>query len=166
MVKVLLNGAEYSASSINGVVQEVATVKGLKSPAGMNRTAALKWLKRNGVDSVYMDGEPVDLDNIKTKGRAASTSLIERIIKNAVVIDTALIAKLENDNAEATKNAKTVNDLKAIQETLKEIERLKNPAVNLDTVLAHVEKLFNDYQATLTAETESDNETDSATNND
>ena len=149
MVKVILKGgAELSAPSINGVCQEVAEHLGIKNPAGMNRTSAAKWLKRNGAESLEINGESVDLDDITTTARGRNPhALIERLIKATTTIDTVAIAALEVELVKKVSSAKTLEDLKEVQSLNVKIAELKNPRADLEAILKHVETLFNNYQA-------------------
>lgn len=148
---ILKGGAELSATSINGLCQAVAEHIGVKSPAGMNRTSAVKWLKRNGAEALTIKGEAIDLEDFKaSETRNPQATLIERLVKATTTINTAKIKELEAELVKSVSNAKTLDDLQKVQQINNEIAELKNPRADLKTILEYVKKIFNEYQEAQT----------------
>lgn len=149
MVKVLLNnGTELQATSINGMCQEIAKSLNVKAPSGMNRTSAVKWMKRNEVKQLEINGEIIDLDNIETTTRTTERNphaLIERLIKATTTIDADKIKELETELQQKLLTAKSIEDLQDIKAIQEKINELKNPSPNLLNIIDYIKKLYQDY---------------------
>ena len=113
-----------------------------------NNKATLAHLAKLGYDI-----DSIEHSNGKKVASPATgrKSLIEKIIENAVKVDTFLVevkTKEFNQLFSSKKFGDTVDDILKLKE---EIEALKSPKPTLDTVLEYVTELFNDYEYHLAA---------------